>query len=38
MMMFDLAVPRDVEGEVAELDDVFSVHRRRPRQDPRARA
>ena len=24
MMMFDLAVPRDVEGEVGQLDDIFS--------------
>jgi glutamyl-tRNA reductase len=23
MLMFDLAVPRDIEGEVAKLDDVF---------------
>ena len=32
MFMVDLAVPRDIEQEVGELDDVFLYTRGRPRQ------
>ena len=37
MFMVDLAVPRDVEPEVARLDDVYRAHRRRSRQGGRQR-